>query len=114
MGLLLLPFHFLAKKWPRSFSSVTALTEEDQDRATIPSTAAHSISGEALRSQPIQNSRSPRVTQPAKARLRRRQEDTRPHGAAGCMVISGSMASVCAELDRLIQLETNNSSPSIH
>ena len=42
----------------------------------------------------------------APLRVTRVVDDTRQSGQAGRMVISGRMADVCAELDRLAQLES--------
>jgi hypothetical protein len=43
----------------------------------------------------------------APLRVTRVLEDTRQFGQAGRMVISGRMADVCAELDRLARLEAH-------
>lgn len=43
---------------------------------------------------------------PAALRVTRMLDDTRQPGQAGRMVISGRMADVCAELERLARLES--------
>ena len=67
----------------------------------------HFLPPQALRSM------APRMALPASKsvthkplRVTRIVDDTTPRNAAGRMVISGNMREVCAELDRLVALES--------
>ena len=54
---------------------------------------------------PVAPCRRPALQQRHSLHVMRLSEDSRQPGQAGCMRISGRMADVCAELDRLAQLE---------
>lgn len=112
MGLLLLPFYFFSSKWPGISSKTPKPPTIGHDhRVPLCPTGASAPMETATLGQ---ISHTPCCSPPIQARLLRRHEDTRPNGAAGRMVISGSMAAVCAELDRLIQLENHGPSSSVH
>jgi hypothetical protein len=54
---------------------------------------------------PAQSRQSVSVTRPLPLRVARVMDAQHSRSSAGRMVISGRMADVCAELDRLVELE---------
>ncbi len=71
-----------------------------RNRAAAPTTHAARARPAAHRAEPVRAARTARL------RVVRVLEGTQPAAAAGRMVISGRMADVCAELERLAALET--------
>jgi hypothetical protein len=55
-----------------------------------------------------------RLSKQLALRVLRVAEHGEAHNCAGRMVISGRMADVCAELDRLVALEAQNKAPLHH
>jgi len=115
MGLLLLPLHLLTRKWPWACSTPKQLPKTDHRPLQVTQHIEQAAPLEAPKSPAGQTVVCTSSCIPhTRARLHRRNDDARPQGAAGRMVISGSMAAVCAELDRLIQLEAHGPSSSVH
>lgn len=54
---------------------------------------------------PAQSRQSVLAARPVPLRVARVMDTQHPRSSAGRMVISGRMADVCAELDRLVELE---------
>ena len=83
----------------------TALHFENEDNGKACRSASTSVS---ISIQPTAFKPSPRAL-----RVLRVSEQGEASSCAGRMVISGKMADVCAELDRLVALESQNK-PSLH
>ena len=69
----------------------------------VPQTQSKQTAAQPFRRPPHLTLAANRVAKPL--RVARVQDDMNPPDRAGRMVISGRMDEVCAELDRLVQLE---------
>jgi hypothetical protein len=69
----------------------------------VPQTPGKQIAAQPVRRPPHLTLAANRVAKPL--RVARVQDDMSPPDRAGRMVMSGRMDDVCAELDRLVQLE---------
>ena len=69
----------------------------------VPQTQSQQTAAQPFRRSPHLTLAANRVAKPL--RVARVQDDMNPPDRAGRMVISGRMDEVCAELDRLVQLE---------
>jgi len=106
MNIALIVQHKLLQGLQRLFSGPTAQASQPQWHSHAQTNAAHTPRGALHRNTFAALPERAPVTKLMPLRVVRVIESGMPRSSAGRLVISGRMADVCAELDRLVERES--------